>query len=192
MPSRRGGRPRSDRAHRAVLEATRDLLTRDGYDSLTIDAIASRAGVGRQTVYRWWPTKAAVVAEAVTAGFGAADIPSPPDTGDIAADLDTWLNRQIDTLRDPHLAAMVRALAAAAAENSDDAERLYALVTGPLRQALTQRMTRAAELGQLRTDAALDTFAEALIAHLLYRLLTGTHHTTGHLTDLLLHGAVAR
>jgi AcrR family transcriptional regulator len=60
------GRPRDERARQAIHRATRDLLVEGGYGNLTIDAIARRAGVGRQTVYRWWPTKADVALEAMT------------------------------------------------------------------------------------------------------------------------------
>jgi AcrR family transcriptional regulator len=65
--SAKRGRPRDERARQAILRATRDLLLADGYGALTVEGIARRAGVGRQTVYRWWPTKADVALEAMNA-----------------------------------------------------------------------------------------------------------------------------
>jgi AcrR family transcriptional regulator len=65
--SAKRGRPRDERARQAILAATRDLLLADGYGALTVEGIARRAGVGRQTVYRWWPTKADVALEAMNA-----------------------------------------------------------------------------------------------------------------------------
>jgi AcrR family transcriptional regulator len=64
-----GGRPRSERARQAVLEAADDLLVEVGYASMTMKALAERAGVGRQTVYRWWSTKAEVLLEACRDDF---------------------------------------------------------------------------------------------------------------------------
>jgi AcrR family transcriptional regulator len=60
----RAGRPRSEQARRAVLEAVDDLLVDVGYAAMTMKGIAERAGVGRQTVYRWWATKAEILIEA--------------------------------------------------------------------------------------------------------------------------------
>ncbi|OEV10855.1 TetR family transcriptional regulator, partial [Streptomyces nanshensis] len=61
---RRGGRPRSEQAREAVLHAVDDLLVEVGYAAMTMKGIAMRAGVGRQTVYRWWSTKAEILFEA--------------------------------------------------------------------------------------------------------------------------------
>ena len=63
MPAPREPDParRSGRAHAAILEATRELIVEVGYDGMSIEGIAGRAGVGKQTIYRWWPSKAALV-----------------------------------------------------------------------------------------------------------------------------------
>lgn len=192
MSSSRGGRPRSDRAHRAILEATRDLLADGSYETLTIEAIAARAAVSRQTVYRWWSNKAAVVAEAVLAGLVETAQAAPPDTGDIAADLRTWWSDMTAIMTDPRTAGLTRGLVTAAAESAGDAAHLYARFTGPLRDAITDRLRAEAARGRLRDDPALDTVAEALIGTLIYRLLTApTGHTEPALVDLLLHGVLA-
>jgi AcrR family transcriptional regulator len=61
------GRPRrrSERARVAILDATNELLHENGLDNLSIEAVAARAGVGKQTIYRWWPTRPALVADAL-------------------------------------------------------------------------------------------------------------------------------
>src|SRR3954471_7262811 len=79
------GRRRSNKSHKAILQAALDLLEQDGYRALTIEAIAARAGVGKQTIYRWWPSKAAVVLEAFTVN-AATQIPQP-NTGSLQQDL---------------------------------------------------------------------------------------------------------
>jgi AcrR family transcriptional regulator len=190
------GRPRSDQAHRAILEATRDLLTSDGYDRLSMDAIAARAGVGKQTVYRWWPSKAAVVAEAVIAGSLSAQADPPADTGDVLADLRAWMRSVATWYTDPRAAGMIRGLAAAAADREFDARRLYAGITGPTRDVLRSRMAGGVEAAQLRADADLDAAADALIGYLLYQVLSRAGHTSEDsadgLVDILINGLRAR
>jgi AcrR family transcriptional regulator len=83
------GRPRSESARRAILDAATLLAVRDGYTAVTIKGIADAAGVGRQTVYRWWPTRGAVLLE-VLAGIGAEHV-LPVPTGDPRADLRAFL-----------------------------------------------------------------------------------------------------
>ena len=74
------GRPRSEQARRAVLHAVDDLLVEIGYAAMTIKGIAERAGVGRQTVYRWWSTKAEILLEAcVIDAASELHTPAQPD-----------------------------------------------------------------------------------------------------------------
>ncbi|WP_405811505.1 TetR/AcrR family transcriptional regulator [Streptomyces sp. NBC_01520] len=91
---RRGPR-RDPEAHEAVLTAARELVAELGYKGVTMDRIASRAGVARMTVYRWWPNKAAVITEAVADRLA----PGPaPDTGDVREDALLWLRGLVRTL----------------------------------------------------------------------------------------------
>lgn len=83
------GRPRSEDARRAVLHAVDDLLVEIGYAAMTMKGIAERAGVGRQTVYRWWSTKAEILLEACVAD-AREELGSPPRS-DPAKDLSGYL-----------------------------------------------------------------------------------------------------
>ncbi|MDH6141441.1 AcrR family transcriptional regulator [Kitasatospora sp. GP30] len=83
------GRPRSDEARQAILAAALALAERDGYTAVTMKGIAEAAGVGRATVYRWWPTRAAVLGEALTELSARLAAPAPTD--DPEADLLTFL-----------------------------------------------------------------------------------------------------
>ncbi len=87
--SDRSGKRRSDRSHRAILQSALAILSEQGYGGLTIEGVAARAKVGKQTIYRWWPSKAAVVLEALTADTQER-IPVP-DTGSVRGDLQTLL-----------------------------------------------------------------------------------------------------
>jgi AcrR family transcriptional regulator len=86
----RAGRPRSEHARRAVLEAVDDMLVDVGYAAMTMKGIAERAGVGRQTVYRWWSTKAEILLEACVAD-AREEIAVDPHA-DPAADLLAYLS----------------------------------------------------------------------------------------------------
>jgi AcrR family transcriptional regulator len=85
----RAGRPRSERARQAVLEAVDDLLVDVGYAAMTMKGIAERAGVGRQTVYRWWSTKAEILLEACLDDI-QEEVATPPHP-DPAEDLFVYL-----------------------------------------------------------------------------------------------------
>src|SRR5918994_3166944 len=89
---RERGRRRSERAHAAIVTATQELLVERGYGNLTIEGVAARAGVGKQTIYRWWPSRAALVLEAYLAGSEAIPPPAHRDSAreDVHAHL-VWL-----------------------------------------------------------------------------------------------------
>lgn len=107
---------RSERSRRAILDAALALLGEAGYNKLTIEAIAARAGVGKQTIYRWWPSKAAVLLDASLALAGEPDAEGGwaglPDTGDLAADLKLVLRARVDEFNDERYEAPARALTA--------------------------------------------------------------------------------
>ncbi len=102
------GRPRSESARAAVLHAVDDLLVEVGYAALTMKGIAERAGVGRQTVYRWWSNKAEVLYEASV--LDAQDELAVPHSGDARTDVEAYLNALVAFLARSHAGAAYRAL----------------------------------------------------------------------------------
>src|SRR5690606_233340 len=104
-------RRRSERSRRAILDAARALVAETGYPRLTIEAVAARAGVGKQTIYRCWPAKGAVLLDAVLALSQTAegDI-TLPDPGDIEADLKTLMRATAAEFATPAFEAPLRAL----------------------------------------------------------------------------------
>lgn len=197
MTESRRGRPRSPLVHATILDATRALLVEKGYADVSMDRVASRAGVGKQTLYRRWPSKAQLVAEAVMDAHQSGGSFALPDTGDVAADLRDWIRRYADAVAPSQNAALVRALAAAAAEDLRDGEALYRQLTGPQHDAVMQRLRLGIDAGQVRTDADVEAVADALIGTILYRVLahpTTTGDTTRHadgLIDALIAGVRA-
>lgn len=172
MSSTTRGRPRSEPARRAALEATKDLLLERGYDRTTVVAIAERAGIGKQTLYRWWPSKSAIVAECVASGV----LPLVPEvadrSGDVAAALQRWLRRSFARLADPEQVALFRALTAAAAAEVGPAGLEQALM-GSIREALLALLEAAAADGALREGVSPGAVADLLIGAMTYRILTG-------------------
>lgn len=173
MPDERGGRPRDAQLDHAILEATRELLAVDSYAELSMESVAARAQVGKKTLYRRWPSKAPLVAEAVLDAYGRGGSFGVPDTGDIRADLQSWLIEHADFIADPSNAALIRALIAAAAANPSDNSALYERLSAPQHAGLMTRLCHAAEKGELRVDADLNAVANALIGTLLLQVLTG-------------------
>jgi hypothetical protein len=175
MPSK--GRPRSQEARTAVLTAAAELLRADGYESLTIGGIAELAGVGRQTVYRWWASKAAIITEAVLAGVISMPVPPAPPSWGAGPDgstpdgavpgLGAWLASFGEAVTRDDTASVVRALAAAAAEGGADSEEIYALYTGPGKATIVDIATAS---GASAADAAV--LADAVQGALLVSALT--------------------
>ncbi|MFI7275709.1 TetR/AcrR family transcriptional regulator [Streptomyces sp. NPDC049879] len=191
----RRGRPRAAGTDLAILRAARELLVERGYARLSMEGVAARAGVGKPTVYRRWPSKGALVADAVRSVPVPQDADpgaGPADTGDVEADLRGWLRAVAAVTTAPDHAALVLALTAAAAENPDDAASLYRRLSGPQHEALVARLRAGADAGQLRPDADLEAVADALTGALLYQLLTGNaaqaERRSSALLDTLLTG----
>jgi AcrR family transcriptional regulator len=168
----RPGRPRDARLDLAILAATRELLATGSYAELSMESVATRARVGKKTLYRRWSSKAPLVAEAVLEAYGGSGSFPVAETGDIHADLRSWLNEHAEFLAESPNAALVRALIAAAAASSADGAALYQQLSAPQHAGLMTRLRSAVEAGQVRADAELDAVADALIGTLLFRVLT--------------------
>ncbi|TDD49846.1 TetR/AcrR family transcriptional regulator, partial [Kribbella antibiotica] len=108
MEHAKAGRPRSEQAREAVLHAVDDLLIEVGYAAMTMKGIAERAGVSRQTVYRWWSTKAEILFEA--SATDAEDELTIPPTGNPTEDLTAYLKALIHFLARSHAGTAYRAL----------------------------------------------------------------------------------
>jgi AcrR family transcriptional regulator len=195
MTELRRGRPRSSVVHDAILESTRVLLIESGYAQMSMERVAGHAGVGKQTVYRRWPSKAPLVAEAVLDAYREVVSPSVlPDTGDLAADLRAWLQANAELFSSPRNAALARALAAAAADDPQDGDALYRELTGPQYDGIVQRLRQGVDAHQIRADADLEAVADALVGATLYRMLAHSamtkesHQRFDGLVDALLTG----
>ncbi|MFE9796659.1 TetR/AcrR family transcriptional regulator [Streptomyces goshikiensis] len=185
---------RSERSRRAILDAALALLGEVGYNKLTIEAIAARAGVGKQTIYRWWPSKAAVLLDASLALAGEPDAEGGwaglPDTGDLAADLKLVLRATVDEFNDERYEAPARALTAAGATDPELGARFTERLLEPQLALYEDRLRTAREAGQLAPDTDLRLTVEMLLGPLTYRWLLRTAPLTHAFTDALVDGVL--
>jgi AcrR family transcriptional regulator len=166
---RRPGRPRSEEARRAILEATVALAAEHGPEGLRMDAIAKRAGVSKETLYRWWRSKAEVLLEAM-AERGERTIPVP-DSGSLEGDLRAFM-RATARSADAPTQRILRALAAEAASDTDLAALIRERFIARRRAALSELLMRAVERGELTEgDAAIAL--DLVFGSLWYRAIFG-------------------
>lgn len=177
-------RRRSSRSHQAILAATTQLLAEVGYTALTIEGVAARAGVGKATVYRWWPSKAALVIETLST---AVVMPSLPESGDLRQDLLTVVRAIVATYAESPVAAVIPALAADLMHDPEMAERFRNEMIRPRRSAVAQILRRAAERGELRPDFDADLLLDMYAGAVFYRVLVSGEPVTDLLAEQLVN-----
>ncbi|MFJ2604722.1 TetR/AcrR family transcriptional regulator [Streptomyces sp. NPDC091279] len=197
-----GGGRRSERARRAIQDAALALVVEVGFAKTTVEGIAARAGVGKQTIYRWWPSKAEVLLEAFLALSERAALDAGqepfvfPDTGDLAADLKAVLRATVDELLDPRFEAPTRALAAEGVVNERLGREFVARLLEPQLQLYVDRLTAAQETGQVRREVdpriALELFVSPLAQRWLQHTGPISHAYTDTLVDYALGGLTPR
>ncbi|MFD0009141.1 TetR/AcrR family transcriptional regulator [Streptomyces sp. NPDC127178] len=194
---------RSEKSRRAIYDAALALVGEVGYPRTTIEGIAARAGVGKQTIYRWWSSKADVLLEAfLDLSEQASRDAGPeyefaiPDTGDLAADLKAVLRLTVDQLKDPSFEIPSRALAAEGVVNEELGRVFVAKLLAPSLQLYVDRVRAAQEAGQVRQDVDPRIALELWVSPLAQRWLqyTGpiTYEYTDTLVDYALHGIAPR
>jgi AcrR family transcriptional regulator len=164
------GRRRNEAAKDAILNAAYRLLSEPGTEVLTIDSIAAEAGVGRQTIYRWWPSKGAVLADAL-ARHARVLVPDR-DTGSFTGDLAAFFVDSFAGLADQGLADRLRQIVATA-QQDEHVARVLADFTAVRRAALRAILERGRDSGEIAPDADLDMLADMAYGVLYYRLLVG-------------------
>ncbi|MGW7079742.1 TetR/AcrR family transcriptional regulator [Streptomyces sp. NPDC054871] len=152
-----------------LLSVTIDMAARDGYAGLSIEALARRAGVGKHTVYRRWPSKSALIFDALSHVW-TTDL-DYRDTGDVRADLREQFLRSTAALGEPPLGPLYRAVIAEAQADPDLRAELHQRFLSTVEQRTFERITRAQRTGELAADADLAFPTEVLCGALYYRYL---------------------
>lgn len=166
-----GATPRRARSHDKILETAFALVVERGYSRVTIEAIAAAAGVGKPTIYRWWPSKGALALEAINHRIGT--VLDFPRTGDIAADLTTQINGAVSLMNGP-IGVVYRGVIAEAQSDPDIATAVRTTILEPRTRDCRQRLAEAVAVGQLRADVPTREMVELLYGPIYYRFLLGT------------------
>jgi AcrR family transcriptional regulator len=184
------GRPRSEQARVAILRSTLKLLAKNGFPDLTIEAIADHASVGKATVYRWWPNKAALITDA----FATSTTRKLhfPDTGSVRTDMSQQMRQVIKIFR----SRRGRILSAILAAGQSDREVIAAFrdrFMRPRRQEAYATVRRGIARGELRKGVDLDLLLDSLYGPIYMRFLIRHDELTpdfvDNLCELVLGGA---
>ncbi|KYG57143.1 TetR family transcriptional regulator [Streptomyces sp. WAC04657] len=186
-----------------MFDAALALVTENGYAKTTVEGIAARAGVGKQTIYRWWPSRAAVLLDAfldlqaraaeAMGGDAGSEI---PDTGDLAADLKHVLRATVDEMNAPAFEGPTRALAAEGITDPDLGARFTEALLEPQLQHYVRRIEAAREAGDVDPGTDPRLAVELLVGPLhhrwIHRTLPLTHAYADALVDHVLRGLAPR
>jgi AcrR family transcriptional regulator len=187
------GRPRSEQAHLAILRSTLKLLGANGFPDFTIEAVAAQANVGKATVYRRWPNKAALITDAFA--YSTTKKLKFPDTGSVRTDMNRQMRQVIKIFRSPRGRILSAILAAGQSDRSVIAAFRERFMR-PRRQEAYATLRRGIRRGELRKDLDLDLLLDSLYGPIYMRFFirhdTLTPAFVDGLCDLVLGGAQPR
>jgi AcrR family transcriptional regulator len=189
-PKRPPGRPRSEQARLAILRSALKLLGKNGFSDLTIEEVAERAQVGKATVYRWWPNKAALIADA----FASSTTRKLrfPDTGSVHTDMRLQMRQVVKVFRSRR-GRIVSAILAGGQSDRDLIAAFRERFLWPRRREAYGTLRRGIERGELRKNIDMDLLLDSLYGPIYMRFLIRHDKLTGdfvdHLCKLVLGGA---
>jgi AcrR family transcriptional regulator len=167
----RGGRPRSERAHQAILTAARQLLIEKGFAAMRLEHVAARAGVGKATIYRRWASKEALAEELLT------QLAEPhiaiADTGNTRDELLAAVTNPMRAVSETDFGPVIRALLSQIASNPSLGDPFRATVVAARRAEITKVIKRGIARGDLRADADAGVATELLAGPVYFRLMFG-------------------
>jgi len=166
------GRPRSEKAHKAILTAAAELLLDRGLPAVSMDAVAERAGVSKATIYRWWPTKESRALDALYTEWAAAS-PHPRDTGSLPGDLLALMRPWARLASSRPYGRVLAALLTEALTDPAFAAEYRQRVLEPRRDQARAIFRRAIERGDIPADTNVEVALDLLYGPLYHRLLNG-------------------
>jgi AcrR family transcriptional regulator len=180
-PVARGpGRPRSEEARKAILQSTLELLKESGFTDLSIESIAAHAGVGKATVYRWWPNKAALVVDAFVSVV--EEELRYPVSGPAKKAIRERMNRWTKVFRSP-LGQVIAAVIGAGQSEPEMLRAFYDHWVEPRRREARRLLKQSMKNGEIRADVDPDTVLDILYGPLYLRLLLQNAPLTADFAD---------
>lgn len=174
------GRPRSEKSRKAILDATRRLLTHMPLSELSIEAIAKKAGVGKTTIYRWWPSKAAVAMEAFLEQPGVQNIvPTTPNCTEA-------IRKQLESLIRQLRGQNGRIIAGIIAESQGSPEVLDLLYEKFLKDRISplyDKIEQGKASGEFNPAVNTEIALDMLVGPLFLRVLSGEHGIDNHFAE---------
>jgi AcrR family transcriptional regulator len=183
----RAGRPRSEKVGQAILKAAAELVLSDGFRAVTMETIAERAGVGRMSIYRRWPNKAAVVMDAFVARVDAETLFVPGRN--FAESIRLQMRTMAKAFRGQD-GTLIRALLAEAQFDRELAVALRERWTMPRRRMAVKYFEEGIRAGKLRSDVDPEAMIDVLYAPLYYRLHMGTGPVSNAYVDEIFEHAM--
>jgi len=188
--SRRPGRPRSERARRAILQAAADLLLDEGTAHVSMDTVAERAGVSKATIYRWWPSKERLALDALLEWTGTDS--APRDTGTLRGDLLALVRPWVREIRRRPFARVIGALLTEAQSDPAFAEDYRRHFVEQRRAPMRAAFERAIARGEVPADLDVEVALDLIYGPVYHRLLHGhaplTDRFAASVIDLALAG----
>jgi AcrR family transcriptional regulator len=184
------GRPRSAEADRAILTATADLLAERGLAAMSIEEVAARAGVGKTTIYRRWPSKGLLALDAFVISFRAEQ--PLPDTGSLRGDLLSALHAWVRAVTQTAMGPMLTGLIAEAQHDPELRGAWRDRVLEPMRTQHRVMLDRAISRGEIAASVDRDVVLDLFFGAAEHRLLLGHLPMTGdfiaEVVDMILTG----
>jgi AcrR family transcriptional regulator len=167
------GRPRSEKAQKAILAAAIQLLLDQGLHAMSMDAVAEKAGVSKATIYRWWPSKELLALDALATEWQVTTPVATRDTGSLRGDLLARLRPWLRQLRDKPYGRVVAGLVATAQADPEFAELYLERFVRPRRDAMRPILMRAIDRGEIPKDIDLEVALDLIYGPIYHRMLHG-------------------
>lgn len=164
------GRPRDAQADQAIRDAALRLLGDVGYEAMTVEAVADRAGVGKATIYRRWPNKQELVLAAIDALYEQGI--EVPDTGDVRSDLVELIRRAQRLMTSSPAGQILPRVVPEVAQNTPLGRAYLDTVMTPRLRTLAATLERAQQRGELRPDLDVEFAVTFLIGPMMFLVLT--------------------